>query len=145
MTKEIKFRAWSIAKNIMLYPSDKLHITCNEGYWHLENCYDYEDDGIGSKWDGDETDCILMQFIGLKDKNGKEIYEEDIVKRHFAGVYSKTGDGKDVEDKDWWDEKPVVANIQSGIWHKPNDYWVWQEIVEFEVIGNIYENPELLK
>lgn len=86
-----------------------------------------------------------MQFTGLLDKNGVEIYEGDIVKLRFREV----GD---------------VYSYEPGVikWHQPssafkwfnaeedpsdaNNYWLSQADQDWrEVIGNIYENPELIK
>ena len=64
----------------------------------------------------------IQQFTGLLDKNGKEIFEGDIVKRD--------GNCKSILVE--WIEMYVGFNIQSGI------------AKEFEVIGNVWENPELL-
>ena len=77
-------------------------------------------------------------FTGLKDRNGKEIYEGDILSINVAGVVTKR-------------TKVVYENAIFGVywreWNSP-----YKEIhsfnsfcdTEFEVIGNIYENPELL-
>lgn len=74
-----------------------------------------------------------MQYTGLKDKNGTEIYEGDIVKcRHGIGVV-KFHNASFVFD---WD-----FNALNELMH------VWKEdsVLQVEIIGNIYENPELLK
>jgi len=113
--KEIKFRAW-----------DGLRMTKS---------------GIQfSATDGTLTmvqNMPLMQYTGLKDKNGKEIYEGDIVRCKFAfgdniceivydeGCFWVSQKNREVQDK-------AHDNLY---WHKEG----------IEVIGNIYENPELLK
>lgn len=79
----------------------------------------------------------IMQFTGLRDKNGKEIYEGDIIqkktrerRREMIQVGSVT-----------WDEKVLGFNIYR------TDHYIgmltWVD--DIEVIGNIYENPELLR
>ena len=74
------------------------------------------------------TNFILMQFTGRKDKNGKEIYEGDIMKARYV-----TGQINICEIK-----------FKDGCFGA-NGYCNWGDICEFKIIGNIYENPELLK
>ena len=85
----------------------------------------------------------LLQFTGLKDKNGKEIYEGDIVKTERA-VY------KDISVIIWeyleFKLKSVQELPQSSL-HK-FEYGNLSPILKYfdlEVIGNIYDNPELLQ
>ena len=77
------------------------------------------------------------QFTGLKDKNGKEIYEGDIVKYKFCGIYITA---KIVFNQNVCSFQLSYKNI--------NNHWITNTIYtsdDIEVIGNIYENPELLK
>jgi len=77
---------------------------------------------------------VLMQYTGLKDKNGKEIYESDIVKMLESGIHEKWASIKAVEfDNKYLGFSPFCY---LNFIHSNN-------IVE--VIGNIYENKELLK
>lgn len=81
----------------------------------------------------------IMQYTGLKDKNGIEVYEGDIV--HARGYYPGEGwfdtgehDYDFIADVKWDNEK--MAYLCNG-------YYL-HEIEEVEIVGNIYENPELL-
>jgi len=85
---------------------------------------------------------ILMQYTGMKDKNGREIYEGDIV-RDFGFL----GNEEERIGIVVWDDEcvPVGFNIKpiKGKWADEMGYWwKWEEL---EIIGNVYENPELLK
>lgn len=79
----------------------------------------------------------VMQYIGLKDKNGKEIYEGDILKLFNDEI------GSDIPcnfigEVEYYESGFFVDN------HKDYGCPVFQEIAEWLIIGNIYENPELL-
>lgn len=77
----------------------------------------------------DVSECILMQSTGLKDKNSVEIFEGDIIQ----GPIDFGPAGFDIS------RAVVKFNVEQGYkW----EYWLIDKI---EVIGNIYENPELLE
>lgn len=97
----------------------------------------------------EENDMVLMQFTGLKDINGTEIYEGDILTTEFYPFqdYGKHNYHGVVE---WIDEtasfyitKRIANNEKRGISDGISE--PIEDISEFEIIGNIYENPELLK
>ncbi len=116
--RTIKFRAWNepakrYSKSFTL-KSDVLNYT--------------DDDGLGVV--KSLTDEIIEQFTGLKDKNGKDIYDGDII-REFDGVL--------------WD---VCFDKELVQWHcrcEIDSIPLYEFIEDSEVIGNIHENPELLK
>jgi uncharacterized phage protein (TIGR01671 family) len=130
--REIKFRVYDKAIKKMHVVGSDTHdsFTCFNGdvqYYNLQN-------GEGS---GEHGDYKLMQFTGLKDKNGKEIYEGDVVNvpmhDDWSGVVVFTGDC----------QYALKGRSTSG-----NDaYLLFSQIylAACEVIGNIYENHELLK
>lgn len=78
----------------------------------------------------------LGQYTGLKDKNGKEIYEGDIVKNAWPHPYF-------IEySKDWGAYMTVEKH---GLNDSQAEYDYLSNRKDVEIIGNIYENPELLK
>jgi len=126
--REIKFRAWNIGGKIMnysiagLYPSE----------------YGIAVQVNGSR-DINSINYVLLQYTGLKDKNGKEIYEGDVVKILDTSI-SKHYDfiGECV-----WYEFSCGFNLRKGnhdLMFKRLDSTTEQ----YEIIGNIYENPNLL-
>jgi hypothetical protein len=84
----------------------------------------------------DYPNMIPMQYTGLKDKNGKEIYEGDIVNNGpLAPAWVE-----------WLEEGAgfIFREVGSDEWWSPNGFSLVTEFA-WEIIGNIYENPELLE
>jgi len=80
-------------------------------------------------------DFTLMQYTGLKDKNGKEIYEGDVIELLNASDNYGTRRNRRVVE---WRAGLCTLGFNLGIGRKRNG-------CVYEIIGNIYENPELLK
>ena len=126
MSREIKFRGWSKRHKSM---TDISQIDFKQQLAEGHHYRNHEEDEI-----------ILMQYTGLKDKNGKEIWEGDIVRWVFD--YMDMGDGNCQELKDIgeieFSEGAFTVDGKSVIGH-------WTSSAEIEVIGNIHENKDLLK
>ena len=114
MYRKIKFRFWDNSFNEFI----NITATCSLS--------------IKKMIQGKENNIICSQFTGLTDKNGKEIYEGDIVK--YYQPYAKRYNTHIV----LWDESLAcfgLFDIDSE-WCKESD---WIKIIEIEVLGNIYE------
>ena len=131
MNREIKFRIWDIENKKMLKVQElDFEPTFYGGRIAIrpDQYNDYFD----------TEDMILMQYTGLHDKNGQEIYEGDI-------VYCQTKFGKAKAIIKFIDGK-FVAYWNSALTHPENGHHIacYEINKRFEVIGNEYDNPELL-
>lgn len=139
--REIKFRAWEISTKRM-HTVEYLNLVGGIGIIDVDK--DEEGDWVQVQRLIDMGDLVLMQYTGLKDKNGKEIYEGDIV-QNGNGVYLKIywNDGL-CQFRQRVCSKENVEK-QGYKWSKENPTDMDLQFNMKEIIGNIYENPELLK
>ena len=128
MNKEFKFRFWNrIAQRFQ--PASKYAI---DGKGDLV-AYDYEMGAYNDAVPFSKTCIVAQQYTGLKDKNDKEIYEGDIVKATSDQYKNENFVGKVIFDEGCfltWINKNDIRGIWSG--------------EDIEVVGNMYETPELL-
>lgn len=142
--KNLNLRAWHKEEKSM-YPV-------------LEISFDYEEVTVkrsqpiaghgGCCFDEDRTfifkEVILMQSTGLKDSNGVEIFEGDIVLQQYGVGYETKRYPSFANNTQRKDKK--LVSIKDGVinpfFGKCNDFNFYKE---FEVLGNIYEQPELLE
>ena len=96
----------------------------------IKDCFSLRSDGVYN------DDYILMQFTGLIDKNGKEVYEGDIVIHDSEKIVVSYG----IQSVDAFEG--AGFNLWSFYGEKLGGFRLQSEI---EIIGNIFENPELLK
>ena len=119
--REIKFRVWDEQFKRMSKKPEQIRLNIANGNVH------------GSRSGGNVETWRLMQYTGLKDKKGNDIYEDDICTVAgmglaivdicpYNGTQFKTLDGYDV---------PVIDCVA--------------EDDDFEIVGNIHQNPELLE
>ena len=142
MTRVIKFRG-KLIKDRQWICGDL--VRDNRGYSYI-----YPEDAEGLYLENRVKNATVGQFTGLRDRNGKEIYEGDI-------IYSRFGDGSDCLCVVGFDEKLLAFGImdeyayrsklqgyaeryyENGFMHN-----VYKNSVIFEVRGNIYDNPDML-
>ena len=136
--KIIKFRAWDKENKRWMTPEieDSEESELRLDIWgnlHFKSPWFEQESGTVTIVAG-ESMFDLSQYTGLKDKNGVEIYEGDIIK--LIGTY------KDIKGKELGRYMVEWNNYYTGFYPLIDDPLEGGG-TEYEVIGNIYENPEL--
>lgn len=123
MSREIKFRAWHPTQGMTMAP-----VLSTSSYTGKVICTGYDKDLH-------EVTLHLMQYTGLKDKNGVDIYDSDLLKVDGSGVC-----------------ECVICPINGVVFESVKDdmqnttaHDCAMEQDEYVVIGNVHQNPELLK
>lgn len=138
MSREIKFREWDSVREEFM-PGHGLSYSKRAEY---DNEVGFRFEHMESDEDWADGHRVLEQFTGLKDKNGKDIYEGDILAWHsniyrkhdWVGLVLYRGAGFAVQESD--------KSYSSPEWL---DCACRKDANIIEVIGNIHENPELLE
>lgn len=159
-----KFRAFLTKKKVMA-DVKAIHLTQEKIIGTYDALYDIEEMSLMSTYCCSLKNVILMQSTGLKDRNNKEIYEGDIIKygnnlykiiKDVASTLSLVRLNESFIDYDDF-EKNIYDSKQNLIWcGQKHDYVVTlydivcnlndaNENLNCEIVGNIYENFELLK
>lgn len=124
MSREIKFRAWDRETEqyfkVLAIDFERKIVSCR--------CFEWE---YGPSNEINLSDLDLEQYTGLKDSNGDDIYENDLVL-----LYP--------------DDQPYQVILDEGKFELSNDYLglvydLSKEYMDCEIIGNIHENPELVE
>ena len=131
MQREIKFRVWD----------------------HEEECFNedssfwiYQSGEVDHDYKDRDREITVQQYTGLKDKKKREIYEGDILKISNDGKFVP-----DLIDETWKEGEEFVVKIvrsKMGEYYGKNTKTSWYSLLDYEnweIIGNIFENPELLK
>lgn len=123
MSREIKFRAWIASQQKMLqWGSGVISINHHQGIESVPAPTYYR-----------AEDVALMQYTGLRDANGKEIYEGDIIWRPNVGIPLLVR----------WNEQDARFDLTREP-ENMNANFIWFRD-SYEIIGNIYEHPHLLE
>ena len=136
MKREITVRAWYKKQNIML-DGTAFHVDAGDGT--VCQCFE---GGYGCSGSIDRLDCVVMQYIGLKDKNGFYIFEGDIVKTPVSLSVVEFDNGMFGLNHDYGTDRKSML----GSWGNETNLRTLSDGYNrcIEVIGNIYENPKIL-
>ena len=134
MSRQLKFRVWSKVRNDWVH--NMMLLACIDGL-PFAHFVETDSDKKFVKhhiYNASNLDVVIQQYTGLKDKNGTDIYEGDIVKATSDQFVNENFIGKVIFDEGCfltW----INKNDIRGIWGED----------DIEVIGNIFENKDLLE
>lgn len=119
-SRVLKFRAWS----------NRDKCWCGAFAVHMSGLWR---ESPNNEWTdlSKQTEIVLIQYTGLLDKNGKEIYEGDVLKQFGCPILFQV---------EWYKTAFLAQGVNSSM-----RLWLHEPYGEIEVVGNIYENPELIK
>ena len=137
--RENKFKIWDKTRNKMLTSNCGAFLLTQEG-----NAVFHQNGNNPLEALIEQIDYEVLMYTGLKDKNGTEIYEGDIIRTHENRI-----------QKVIWHNNGFKLEYKFKRLYRGESYWETRKDIELsetnnkrwgiKVIGNIYENPELLK
>lgn len=120
--RDIKFRAWDVKYKEMRYIND-LYFFEEEGIHEIV-------DGVGK---GGYVECEIMQYIGFKDKNGKDVYEGDVITDKFGELFAV------VYDEQFASYRLDSLKDNTHVEYLAKWFMDDEDRYNLEVVGNIYE------
>ncbi len=134
--REIKFRAWDVENNKMWMPKELWNhfvLIPDRGLFQNLATGEIFDSNIKNKW---ANHMIPLEYIGIKDHTDKEIWEGDVLTANIGSLQSRY--------------EVIIEDGHAQLILKDSDgtlkfFLDKSNISLYEVIGNVYENPELLK
>lgn len=142
MTRVIRFKAWNGYRKIM---ADYVSAIQNGDTQGTPSSVNVIVDGKNETWDIKNDDVELLQFTGLKDTSGKEIYEGDIVS--FGSMWC-VGDEYDPREEEHTGTVEYRPDYASYVVNCNGKIYPLEELTSFDgysVQGNVHENVELLE
>lgn len=112
---------------------------CKDDKWYISN-------KAGSPFAYEVRPDTICQCTGLRDKNGKLIWENDVIKYHFGNAYAQIRYGAYQSCFDNQKTEHIGFYVdwsESRNYRKDLGYWI--NMVNAEVVGNVFDNPELIK